>query len=149
MYTVLITGDRLKADTKEEHEKLCQLWYPVIYYALYEIRERFQGIHKILVIHGGANGIDKMAHTAAYRLGLIVHSYPALWSEYGRSAGPIRNRLMMNENSVDIVLAFHDHINKSSGTKDMINVALKNHKDVRLYKSDGSWLKQDRLPLGV
>jgi hypothetical protein len=149
MYTILITGDRLKADTKAEHEKLCELWYTIIYVALKEIRDQLLGTDKIFVIHGGANGIDKTSHKAAFRLGLNIHSYPALWSEYGRAAGPIRNRLMLRENPIDLVLAFHDNLKNSSGTKDMIDISLKAEKTVRHYKSDGTFIELKQLPLGV
>lgn len=41
--------------------------------------------------------------------------FPALWGTYGRSAGPIRNREMLEETRPDLVVAFPGH----RGTADM------------------------------
>jgi hypothetical protein len=49
--------------------------------------------------------------------------YPAQWHKYGRAAGPIRNQQMLAEGKPDLVLAFHDDIDGSRGTKDMVNRA--------------------------
>ncbi len=78
-----------------------------------------------VVIEGEARGADKLARSAAGQLGLFVEQYPALWSQYGRAAGPIRNQQMLKEGKPDLVVWFHDDIENSKGTKNMIKIARK------------------------
>ena len=85
------------------------------------IRAFDQG-RKMVVIEGCARGADNCAH-AYYRIGVDHEHYPAKWDEHGRAAGPIRNRQMLNEGKPDVVIAFHDFIPNSKGTKDMVEVA--------------------------
>ena len=42
-----------------------------------------------------------------------------------RAAGPIRNQRMLVEGKPDLVIAFHDDLESSRGTKDMIKRSLK------------------------
>lgn len=76
----------------------------------------------ITVIHGAARGADSLAGQCAKELGLTVEEYPADWKTYGKSAGPIRNRQMINQQP-DEVWAYHDNLRESKGTKDMVRVA--------------------------
>jgi len=73
------------------------------------------------VIHGGASGVDTAAGNVAYRMGFRTKVYPANWKLYGKSAGYIRNKQMLDEGKPDLVLAFWD--GKSRGTKMMIELA--------------------------
>lgn len=73
------------------------------------------------IIHGGCRGADVIAGEEANKLNLHVKIFPADWSK-GRSAGPIRNRLMLDENP-DFVLAFHPDIKSSKGTADTVREA--------------------------
>lgn len=51
---------------------------------------------------------------------------------HGKSAGPIRNRKMIDEHEPDFVLAFHDDLEgESKGTKDC--VAYAKSKGIRTY----------------
>ena len=50
--------------------------------------------------------------------------FPAKW-EMGRRAGPIRNQQMIDECRPDLVIAFHENIIESKGTKDMVNRSMK------------------------
>ena len=77
------------------------------------------------VIEGEAPGADSMARDWALENQIPVKRYPANWDEFGKKAGPIRNRQMLMEGNPDLVIAFHEKIEKSKGTKDMINVANK------------------------
>ena len=72
-----------------------------------------------VVIHGGARGVDTIAGEVAAQMGMTVESYPADWAQYGRAAGPIRNRQMLNS-KIDLVVWFHLDISASRGTRDMI-----------------------------
>lgn len=73
-----------------------------------------------LVIHGGANGADKLAHLWACARGLRISSYPADWQKYGKRAGPIRNRQMLTEGKPDAVIVFPG----GKGTQDMMSAAI-------------------------
>lgn len=76
------------------------------------------------IVHGDAAGADKMCGYVAEKLGYPVHKIPANWSKFGRAAGPIRNREMLKQHpDIGLVLAFHDDIEHSKGTKDMITRA--------------------------
>jgi hypothetical protein len=75
-----------------------------------------------IIVEGEASGADRIAREESEKLGLQVKKYPADWKKYGRSAGPIRNRQMLNENP-DLVVAFHNNINSSKGTKDTLTEA--------------------------
>lgn len=57
------------------------------------------------VIHGAARGADTLAAEEAKRFGARVRPFPADWERYGRAAGPIRTRQMLDERP-DIVMAF-------------------------------------------
>lgn len=74
------------------------------------------------IIEGGARGADTMAKGVAEELGLNVEVFKAEWKKYGRAAGPIRNRQMLDEKP-DRVLAFHDNLEESKGTKDTVTEA--------------------------
>jgi hypothetical protein len=77
-----------------------------------------------IIIHGCARGADKMAGRIAKEMGFTVMEVPANWERYGKSAGPIRNREML-QLGPDLVIAFHGNINESKGTKDMLKIAKK------------------------
>lgn len=51
-------------------------------------------------------------------------SFPAEWDVYGKSAGPVRNRQMLEEGKPDFVWAFKTHV-QSRGTNHMVNIARK------------------------
>jgi hypothetical protein len=80
---------------------------------------------KFTVIEGEAMGADRQSANAAVHLGLQVERYPADWDKYGKTAGPIRNRQMVNEGNPDAVFSFHDNLLSSKGTRDMVEYALK------------------------
>jgi YspA, cpYpsA-related SLOG family len=76
-----------------------------------------------VVIHGAARGADTLGGFVADKLGFKVISFPAKWSIYGKGAGPIRNQVMIDEGKPELVLAFHENLSESKGTKDMVNRA--------------------------
>lgn len=71
------------------------------------------------VVSGRAAGVDYLGELYAEQNNLPLHKYPAEWNKYGRSAGPIRNKLM-SENA-EALLAIWD--GNSAGTKNMIDNA--------------------------
>lgn len=76
-----------------------------------------------VIIEGEAKGADTLARLAAEECGLKVERYPANWNEYGKAAGQIRNRQMLNEGKPDLVVAFSDDLDNSKGTKNMVSIA--------------------------
>lgn len=76
-----------------------------------------------VIIHGGCKGADSIAGALAEKYGLTVEAYAADWDGLGKAAGPARNHRMLFEGHPDMVVAFHDHIEDSKGTKDMLRQA--------------------------
>jgi hypothetical protein len=88
----------------------------------------------IMVVHGAATGLDTCVDREGDYLGMDVRGYPADWAAHGKSAGPRRNRQMMQATDPRVVFAFHDDITQSKGTKDMIRVALAAERPTYLIK---------------
>lgn len=81
----------------------------------------FRRLKPRVVITGGSGNIDLLAEQAAIALNIPVHVYEADWKRHGRSAGPIRNREMIDQlGDGDGVLAFWDGV--SRGTWNTINL---------------------------
>lgn len=76
---------------------------------------------RLTVVHGAAKGVDAQADRIAEVLGANVMRFPAEWAMYGKAAGPVRNREMLDTTKPDLVLAFLAP--NSRGTRDMIEVA--------------------------
>lgn len=73
-----------------------------------------------LVIEGGQRGADECGRYVAEGVtGQPSRRIDADWKRFGKPAGPLRNQKMLHEHP-DIGLAFHDHIGRSKGTKDML-----------------------------
>ena len=120
MARVLVCGDRYWTDKEMIREKL------------------IKNKHNIdLIIEGGANGADRLAFECAKELDIPVMEFSAGWAKFGRAAGPIRNKQMIDEGKPEIVLAFHDDITKSKGTKNMVEQARKRGKIVYIYTHNG------------
>ena len=93
------------------------------------------------LVHGACRGADRMAGEVAKQLGIVVQPYPAEWRDASgrldRSAGPRRNRQMFVEGKPNLVIAFHDQLAGSRGTRDMVEVA-RATVDVWVVRSDGT-----------
>jgi YspA, cpYpsA-related SLOG family len=93
----------------------------------------------ILIIHGACRGADTIVDRCARKLGFQVKAYPAAWDQYGDGAGPMRNRQMLDENpDVEFIIAFHDDIENSAGTKHMCSYALIKGKKAFIVDSSGN-----------
>lgn len=72
------------------------------------------------LVHGDANGADRLAAQWALYREINCTPYPADWGNHKLGAGPIRNRVMMETNKdAAYLVAFPG----DRGTKDMMNVA--------------------------
>lgn len=88
--------------------------------------EKVQSVLKLfdigLLIHGGCSGADSLAQKYGdYNPVFPTKVFEADWDKYGKSAGPIRNRLMLTEHPNAIVVAFPG----GRGTANCIEMALK------------------------
>ncbi len=82
------------------------------------------GMAKMTLIHGAAKGIDKAAEAIAIELGFTgIFRFPAEWDYYfgkQESAGPERNREMLETMPPHLCLAFPGP--KSKGTGVMVRM---------------------------
>ena len=74
----------------------------------------------VTIVHGNAQGADRIAHQEAQKLGLLVEPHPADWGGLGKRAGLVRNTLMAALGA-DLCIAFWD--GRSTGTAHMIEQA--------------------------
>jgi hypothetical protein len=96
------------------------------WHSLVSIEKVLEGYPRdTVIIHGNANGADRMSAEIANKFGYTIESYPARWDIYGRAAGPIRNQEMLDKGKPEFVIAFHKDLENSKGTKDMVKRASK------------------------
>lgn len=84
----------------------------------------------VVVISGGARGVDSVAEAAAKRRGLEVKIFPAFWGQYGKRAGFMRNKQIVA--AADRVVAFWDGL--SPGTLSTIQLATEAGKPVEVIR---------------
>tara|TARA_Y100000310_G_scaffold341525_1_gene440936 strand:- start:879 stop:1235 length:357 start_codon:yes stop_codon:yes gene_type:complete len=99
-----------------------------------EVIELCSIAHISVIIEGGARGADRLAGEVADELDISLLVFPAKWTEFGKSAGPRRNQQMLDEGQPDQVLAFHNNIQESKGTKHMIDIAQRSNIPVKLIQ---------------
>lgn len=137
MKAILVTGSRYA----RYHE-----WQPIYASAL---RTHWDGEESLTLIHGDASGVDigfdKAATIIVGTEQLGVYRFPADWEHYGKSAGPIRNRHMIEllvsfrvRGAECVVLAFHSEDGLGKGTRHMADLAIANGFPVHHYRRDGS-----------
>jgi hypothetical protein len=134
-YQALFCGDRDWAN-KVAHPDSWDQEYHLIGSVMYKL---FQQHPEMEIIHGAARGADLCADEWAMYYHIPIHAFPAFWNctiyeawtgneckvggnhsvTHGKAAGPIRNQMMVDEGP-DIILAFHDNISISKGTRDMV-----------------------------
>lgn len=128
MFKVLVCGDRNWTDSELIRTRLAKL-----------VQSAEVGTQALLLIHGAARGADSIAGTIARAwaetMPINISEFPANWGLYGRAAGPIRNREMLQMRP-DLVLAFHDDIESSRGTKNMVAIARKTGVPVEVIKHE-------------
>jgi len=99
------------------------------------IERAFDRFKPTVLIEGECRGLDLMARSIAEARGIPVIPMPANWDLHGKAAGPIRNREMLNLGP-ELVLAFHNNLKRSVGTKDCVNQALKRKLEAWLVTSE-------------
>jgi glutamine amidotransferase PdxT len=103
---LLVTGGRAYWDKEE----------------LYRVLDKIAEDYSVsVVIHGAATGADTLAGYWAEDRGIEVIPVPAEWNLYGRQAGHIRNRLMLEQYKPDLVVAFPG----GRGTRNMVTISKK------------------------
>lgn len=109
---------------------------------------------QIILIEGEASGADKLSRRSALSIGIPecnILKFPAPWndiegkssyqigirrdkSKYWKAAGPFRNTKMLVEGQPELVLAFHNNIESSKGTADMVKKSIKAGVETRVFK---------------
>jgi hypothetical protein len=77
----------------------------------------------LVVVHGGAPGVDQSFHVACQTLGVTVEPHLADWKGLGNIAGPKRNQEVVQAGA-DLCVALHRSIETSKGTRDCIRRTL-------------------------
>jgi hypothetical protein len=95
------------------------------------------------LIHGSAKGADTIAHEWALPTSCDIVEFPADWTTHGKSAGPIRNKEMLDYGP-DLVVAFVDKpLHESRGTNNMVTIARKaGVRTIIIESFDGTLNKQ-------
>lgn len=89
----------------------------------------------VVIVHGGATGVDESFATAAKGQGVAVEAHPADWDRLGKRAGPLRNRAMI-EAGAGLCLAVHRFLMNSKGTKNCARQAIEAGIPTYLIDSD-------------
>lgn len=88
---------------------------------------------QITVVHGGAKGADILAGQFAQHLGYSVEVHEADWDTYGKRAGYIRNKKMVDLGA-DLCLAFIK--NNSKGATICLDLADKAGIPTKVWRLD-------------
>lgn len=94
-------------------------------YCLKKLKEIIPKYTNPEIVSGHARGADKFGEEYAKMEGIKCTVFKAEWNHYGKAAGPIRNREMLNYamDETAIVIAFWN--GTSRGTKNMVEQAQK------------------------
>lgn len=76
---------------------------------------------ELMIVTGSARGADLLAEEWAKSREIPYMGFPAMWKKYGKSAGMIRNKFMLETSKASAVIAFSGGI----GTAGMIGLARK------------------------
>jgi hypothetical protein len=85
------------------------------------------------IVHGNAKGADRLAKYWARKHSIeeTNEKYSAEWDKFGKAAGMIRNRDMLESEDPDLIVAFCGNV----GTNGMVSISEKaNKKIIRITK---------------
>jgi hypothetical protein len=125
---VIVSGSRNWDDEKAVHRALDRQ---------YAKHQKSGSDKPFVVVHGNAKGADTHAKNWAMKRGVAHEPHPADWARYGRSAGPVRNKQMVDAGA-DAVLAFPKPGGR--GTQDLMNRASK--AGIRVHPARDSQFKR-------
>lgn len=94
----------------------------------------FEFFDEVEIVSGMAAGADTLGLEYFKKLGYDITEFPADWEKYGRAAGPIRNREMLDyvkDKENPMLIAFWDA--KSHGTYNMIKIAREAGIEVKIF----------------
>ena len=113
---VLVCGGRFFVDWK-----FLNYWLTNRFYQFKETSDNFGdwSFGDLTIIQGCAKGADTLARRWAADNGIPFEDYPADWDKYGKRAGFIRNKQMLDEGKPDLVVAFPG----GKGTEMMCRIA--------------------------
>src|SRR5262245_28030275 len=106
---VLITGDRL--------------WYCHELAAVVLRRLVARYGTDIVIVHGGATGVDEAFALCCKGLGIAAEAHPADWDRLGKIAGPTQNQRLVDAGA-GLCVALHRFLVASKGTKDCARRAI-------------------------
>ena len=104
---ILVTGSREWTDWEVLHEVL-EAWT--------------RGADSVTIVHGGAPGADRLAGDYARAAGWAEEVHPADWAQYGKPAGMIRNKAMVDVGA-DVCIAFFKASAGNRGTRGCAKMA--------------------------
>jgi YspA, cpYpsA-related SLOG family len=110
IYKVLICGDR---NYKTEYAEVIQRVL---------LRLKREHGHALLIIAGGAKGVDTLVDQISYEKDIHCAVVRALWSTRRKGAGPQRNKVMLAMKPHEVI-GIHANWDESSGTEDMCSRA--------------------------
>lgn len=120
-------------DCQECEERLCDAFFCLVVgsrtfsdYNFFEkkLESLLQNQSKVVLVSGGAQGVDSMAEKYAAEKKIPIIVFPAKWDELGKAAGYIRNKEMhefVSKMSKRGCVAFWD--GKSKGTQHSFKLA--------------------------
>lgn len=118
MKTWLVCGGRDYKDAKLMFEKLDEL-HTLEDYKVQQDGSKGPKTIRLRIVHGDAKGADTIADIWARVRGHDFKGYPADWHMFKSNAGKVRNAQMLEEEDVDLVIAFPG----GWGTMDMLTKA--------------------------
>ena len=105
----------------------------LIHYTLDKLHQKF-GFTRL--IDGKARGVDTICNEWAVKNNIDTSRYPAKWDKFGKAAGHIRNKEMVDKNP-DLVIAFPG----GTGTKNMSDLAEQRNIPLIVISEHGNIIK--------
>ena len=118
---VLVCGGRNFGLVEKEHDFIIRILETEFCPTPTEDTETWLPPRDLVIISGAAKGVDTIAIDWAVVNFTQCEEYPADWDKYGKAAGIIRNKQMLEKGKPDLVIAFPG----GKGTHNMVELAKK------------------------